>query len=330
MTELSPEAKKAIETVEKLLRLAAKNPNEQEASSAANKAMELLARHNLDMSAVERNSGDTGKREDDRQRGGLYQWQRDLWKAVAGLNFCMHWTMYTWDKTKIGRRRDRWSGKTVKREGGWRFEHRIVGRKVNVVATRVMSQYLEQAIERLTRERYPDPTQFFIREAVAFREGIADRVIERVFDRRKAMYHEEERKAREAAKRAAEAGGDGVSTATAITLSSMRKSEHDANIDFLYGEGTSAQWETDRIEAAKEREAAEAEYTRWAKANPDEAKKEEERRHKENRRYWSRGRQETGRERRQSSGSYHEGRVKGDKLSIDQQTSQRASAGALT
>src|SRR5690606_299559 len=111
---------------------------------------------------------------------------RDLWRAIAELNYCMYWNQYVWDKDKI--RRTKWG----KEKGGWRFQHRVVGRTVNVVATKNMAEYIQGTIERLTRERlHGEGKNFFTAWAIRFREGIADEVITKIYERRKQLIEEE-------------------------------------------------------------------------------------------------------------------------------------------
>lgn len=113
--DLTDEQRKAIEQVEKLLRLAGKNQNENESAAAAAKAQELLLKHNLDMSIVEQNSGaSSGKREDIKFAGGLYHYQRELWGAVAKLNF-----RHRHDARQPGTHR------TVRRRAGAGGTHRV-------------------------------------------------------------------------------------------------------------------------------------------------------------------------------------------------------------
>jgi len=63
------EMERVVERVRKLLALAARNPNEAEATAAAAKAQELLAFYNLDMATVENVAGTSGAREDAKVRG---------------------------------------------------------------------------------------------------------------------------------------------------------------------------------------------------------------------------------------------------------------------
>lgn len=325
MAELSNEQQTAIRRIQALFQLAAKNPNEHESLAAAAKAQAMLEQYNLDMATVDANSGDN-RREDAKMRGGLYHFQRELWEAVAQLNFCLYWNQYVWDQDKTGRRRYR-SGGTYKYKGGYRFVHRVVGRKVNVVATQVMAQYLEQTIERLTRERLRgDGTQFFTRWAISYREGMADRIILKVYDRRQQVMSAERRKAREAAAKATA----GASTSTALTLADVAKSEYDANVDFIYGEGTSARWAADRAEAAAERQRREQEYSEWAKANPELAKKAEEEERKAARRRGAGPKSYADRRRDKIDwGAYKSGEEQGQDVSIDQQADRTRTAGVL-
>lgn len=319
--DLTLEQRKAIDIAEKLFRLAGKNQNEHESAAATAKAMDVLAKANLDMSIMEQNSGaSAGKREDTKFEGGLYQYQRDVWGAVAKLNFCFYWNQYNWDKDKPKSRR-------FPSGGGYRFQHRVVGRIVNVVSTKNMATYLLTAIERITRERYPEPSQFFTRSANSFREGLAETVIGKIHDRRRHLLREDEKLQRDAKRAAEKLEREGVSTSTALTLSTLQKSEHDANVDFMYGEGTSAEWAQDAAEAAAAREKEEREYTAWAKAHPEEAAKKEKERRKARRSSWNAG---MGTDRKQRDyGAYYEGQDKGKAIGIDPQAARSGNAGLL-
>lgn len=336
MTDLSPEAQTAIRQIEKLLRMAARHPNEAEGVAAASKAQQLLTAYNLDMATVERGS-DSGRREDAKMKGGLYQYQRDLWEAVAKLNFCLYWNQYVYDANKVGRRkataRDRLYGgvttSVVRVKGGYNFVHRVVGRVVNTTATRVMSEYLEQTIERLTRERLNgDGSQFFTRWATSYREGIAERVIEKIYERREAQLSKERREQREQDKRATEAAMAPMSSATTLTLSSYTKSEQDANYDVIHGEGWSARQAAERAQWAREAAEEEAARVAWAKANPEEARQREEERRKEAAKSHYRGGR-SGPVKHRDYGAYKAGHEAGASVSIDQQAGQRKTAGLL-
>lgn len=327
-TELSDDQRKVLGLIEKLLRLADKNPNPEEAASAAAKAQELLLAHNLSADLVGQGA-DSGRREEQRVRGGFYQYQRDLWSAVAELNFCFHFMSGGWievnKRTKGGHRYV---------DTRWEPRHRLIGRVHNVTATKAMSTYLEQAIERLVEERIAGQNNLrFSRFAVSFREGAADDIISRVWQKRQHQLSEERRQRQEAADRAAEAGRKGVSTETAVTIASLTQSEHDANRDFLMGEpGYSARKRAERAAEAAARVAAEAEYTRWAAENPEEARQQEAARRAEAEKAASRS------TRRSSSGpapkavdrsAYYAGRDAARSIGLDPQASATKAAGRL-
>lgn len=312
MTETPDE--KIVERVRKLLALAAKNPNEAEAASATAKAQELLAAYNLDLATVESGGATGGARADILVRGGVYHYQRDLWRAVSKLNFCLHFVTVRHLKTG-----------GLDQDGLPRFrrthQHQVVGRRVNAAATMVMAQYLEQAVERLTRDRYPANEQAFSRDAVAFREGVSDRVYNKLLARRNDVL---------AAEEAAEvsASSQGVSTATALTVAKLSISEHDLNWDHVMGAepGTTAANRAERAAKIVAQAAADAEadraYAEWAAANPEEARKEEALQRSKRRKEHLRSARRTtpsDRERRARSGAYYAGWETGEGVSIEPQ-----------
>lgn len=288
------DAQRALyEKVRKLLDLAANNPNENEAAAATAKAQALLAQYNLDAALVERAGSQDGKREDVQTRGGFYQFQRDLWSAVAELNFCLYWTQQYWDLDSVKWRRDPHTWKWYKATGPFRQKrHRIVGKVVNTAATKAMAAYLEEAIERIVREK-ASGNQKFSAWAISFREGCVDRILEMILERRKAHEAKLAAEARKAAKAAKAAG---FSSSRALTIADVSQTEKDANADFLYGEGWSAQQREARAKAAEREARAEAEWVQWCKDNPDEVRKmiEAERKEQEKR--------EKARQRRRAQG----------------------------
>lgn len=323
---LTDEQRTVIDKVEKLLRLASRNTNEQEAALAASKAQELLTAYNLDMAAVEQSSGaSSGAREDAKLKGGVYQYQRHLWCSVADLNFCLYWCRQRWETVK--RRKRSWDGTMREREVEKRFwEHRVVGRKVNVTATRAMASYLEQAIERLVRERLNGQNNMlFSRWAVSYREGAAANIMERIWDRRRHLMDEEKRKQQAAEAAARAAGRDGVSTATALTIATYSTQEDDANYDFIYGEGTSARWAADRAERARKAKEAEDAYTAWAQANPKEAAKEEAKRKRDEERA-ARRRSGSSGGKEQDLSAFYAGYDAGKKVSLEPQVNDPKSS----
>lgn len=321
MTELTAEQTGIIDKVEKLLRLANKNPNEAEAAAAAAKAQALLVAYNLDVAMIGELSAGDVKREQARLKGGAYTHQRKLWRSVAELNFCKYWCDQKYIHYNV--KAKHFDGTPYMRD--WarlQWHHFLVGRVVNTAATRVMAEYLEQAIERMLRQRLADEitgivphTQLFSRWAVSYRSGATRRVCEKINERRDEMLEEEN------AKRAA-AARDGVSTSNALTISTYVDAETDANNDFLHGEGWSARRAAQRAEQAAAARAAEEEYTRWAAEHPEEARKQEEEQRKENEKYWARrrgGRRASYKESNVDNGAYFAGYDAAESISIDQQ-----------
>lgn len=307
------ELERVAERIKKVLELGKRGatPAEAEAAMARAQAMALAA--NLDLAAVEGLAAGGAQREKAAQGGGMYVYQRELWQAVAKLNFCMHWRTHV-REPEPGTKKLR-----------WRNKHMLVGRTVNVRVATQQAQYLEGVADRLCRERLEVRSgtgatpgqlnsQFFSSWAVAFREGISDEVIKKLEQKRERIEEEAAREERRRA-RSAERTGDGVSVATGVTLSFYKSKEEDANIDFLYGDGTSAGWAADRAErAAAQREERER-RTRLAAEDPEAYAAEEAERRKERR---GRGGRASP-ARRVDAGGYHAGREVGEKVGIDPQ-----------
>ncbi len=280
--QLDEGQRRVLPKIEALLRLAdkGKNSSPEEAASAAAKAQELLLAYNLDSSLVGA-GGEDGRREEQKTKGGFYLYQRDLWKAVAELNFCLHFVSgeYVNERTQ----RQNWDGTWYTlTQDTWKKHHRLIGKRVNVIATRNMAEYLEAAIEALVTEKViPRGHKNQSRFANSFREGAAHTILLKLAERRSELLAEEERQAKKVEAEAQAAARAGISTATALTISSVMQTERDANMDHLYGEGWSAQTRAKRAEAAEKRRQAEEDYTRWAAAHPEEARKQAEEAKKE-------------------------------------------------
>lgn len=335
---LGRDAEDVLRQIKKLLNLAARNPNPAEAALAAAKANELLASYNLTMAEVEQSHGDEGKRQQEEIEGGARRWKRELWEEVADLNFCLYWAQpkyvdgkkleYNYDKginPSTGRyHRDYVNGRVL------RVHHVLVGRQVNVAATKAMAGYLEQAIERVTRERdEKGKWGLHSRWAMSFREGMAYNLMRKIADRRDKLADEEARKKREAEDRAK---ASGVSTSTALTISSVRQNERDSNVDFVMGEGYSAKKREQRARAAEEARQREEAYTQWAAEHPEEAKAEEEKRQEEankRARRYSRGGRGRDRYSNVDNGAFWAGNEAAKKVGIDPQAGSTKVAGRL-
>jgi len=198
-----------------------------------------------------------------------------------------------------------------------------------VTSTRVMAQYLEQTIERLTRERVGSPSEYFTNWAMSYREGMGQRVMEKVYERRREVLNEEKRKQREAVEAAAKQGMTGTSTATALVLGDYIQRENDANDDFIYGEGYSARNRAREAERAERLRREQAEYTKWAAAHPEEARKELEKLEKEAERAANRRTSWDRKADKRDWSAFNSGYAKGKEVSIDQQAGSTKVAGML-
>lgn len=319
MTELSREALAVIEKVKKLLALATSS-NEHEAALASSKAAELLAAYNLDMRTVSAPEANSGERTDQKRKGGLYQWQRDLWDAVARLNFCMYWGIKGLAK-------------------GSSYQHRVLGSTANVVTTELMAEYLQSTVERLAQQWAKERLyNVFAREAIAYREGCADRLVQRMNEIRWKRRREAEKKQ---AEEKARSSHPSYAPSNALTILEVVQSEEDFNNDYLRGwePGTSARMrhqEKLRREKAQ-READEALAARDAAEAADPSLKEarlakEAAARAADAAYWAkfsgkgrayRERAETAREKRQRLSSYRTGYDKGADIGLDRQVGNK-------
>jgi hypothetical protein len=309
-----------IEKVRKLLALAKGNDNEHQAEAAANKARELLEAYNLDLAHIHKESGNGGYAPRDKRNlnGGLYAWQRDLWNMTAQLNFCKYWFIK-------GNR------------AGSKYEHELLGSKVNVLSTTLMAQYLQDTVERLAREWMRDNRpglSIFTKEAIAYREGVASRLVSRMWALRQERIKEQN------AKRDAERADNakrGVFTENAVVLSDVISSEDDLNNDHLWGwpPGTSARKRKEREEKQRilDMEAAEMlrKQNEWDAAHPDEAAARRAKEKREEDERWERykakaakqrSRKPTPEEERSGMSSFHHGYADGDKVSLDRQVGE--------
>ena len=309
-----------IEKVRKLLALAQNNDNEHQAEAAASKARDLLDAYNLDMAIVNRASNQFAPRDKQILMGGLYTWQRDLWYQVAMLNYCKYWFIRG-------------------NHAGTQYQHELLGSKANVIATQVMANYLQQTIERLARvwvhQNRPGKS-IFIREAIAFREGVASRLATRLYQLRQERIAEAEAKTRREREEKAQ---HGIFTENALTILDVINTEEDLNNDHLMGyePGTSARNRvaSEARQRAAEEAAAEAmrQQAEWDAAHPEEAAKRKQKERDEYERRmndWQRKfknqrpRKMTAEEERRRLSSYHTGYDKGGDISLNQQIDEKS------
>jgi len=317
---------KTIETIQKLLNLAAKAGTPAEAEAAMGKAQELMVKHNLDQATVE--GGDKGRRLKDQVTGGFLEWNRWLWQHVADAHFCVYWSQKYRTEEKVPQ---------THRVGGiyvgmrmvhaMRRRHALVGRQVNVKLAIGMAQYLEGCIERALKERLQgDPNaqgeNMKSKWAHDFRKGAAYRLMSKLQDRRDEMKAKEEQE-----RRRAERAARGASTGTSLTISTLEQTEQDANMDFLYGEGWSAKRRAEREERAREREERIRAQREWAAANPEEAARlaEEERKREERnaKRRTGRARYGGGSKDRTDWSAYYAGQDAAESIGLDPQAETR-------
>lgn len=338
--ELDNAAIDAIQRVKKLFALAGNNPNENEAAAASAKAMEILERHNL--SLAELKDRDDTERKDKRLKGGLYAWQRELWKAVCELHFCVYWSVKGNAK-------------------GDTYQHRVLGRHVNVILAEQVAGYLQTTIERLAQANAKGRgLNVFCREAIAFREGMSDRLVERLEKMRREKL-KAERKRKEDAERTVQGAGFSMGGGTALTLVDVKQTEDDLNHDYVMGwppGETLRRRQADQMAsyAARERLRKEAEErdelearepwrkaerlreeaeteARWEKQVAEWAKKDaanakaQQRRAERNGGPRERYRAETPREQRRHTYDYAAGLHAGDNVNLDPQVDRQSRKG---
>lgn len=348
ITQLDDQQRKVLPRIEMLLKKYDHGKNSEdegilnEAAAALEKAQELLVAYNLSADLVGQGDND-GVREEQKLQGGGREYERDLWRAVAELNFCLYFASGETKVTAYKRQRADGS-KYIDREEKYQHLHRLVGRKVNVMSTIAMAQYLQQAIERLVEERIgPDNArERWSRFNVDFREGAVSTVAEKLHQRRRELIAEDERKQREAEERARQGAMDGVSTSTALTVASHTQAEKDANNDFANGwePGKTAEnralWQAEQAARAERQRLAREAHTRWCEENPEEARKLAEAQRKEQeeaeKREARNAKRRTGRQYRwtkeddrweEKQQAFKMGARAAEKISIDQQADHK-------
>lgn len=242
--------------VNKLLALAKDSgATEAEASLAAEKAQALMTEHNLSMANIEAaggQSGDDGKRiKDGVVNRSPYKWQRTLMSALAELNFC-----YCREEYKYHRHTKSFDG------------YQLIGRAANVASVRVMFEYLLSTIDRLAKAEILFPDQYFTRYAHSFKEGCADRIIDRLKERRAEEVTAAERNLHPEAATS--------NALVVVVLGDYVQDEDDLNEDFRKGwkPGTTKQrriddeleYQTRRAEQERRYEQRKAE---WLARDPD-------------------------------------------------------------
>ncbi|MEH1922231.1 DUF2786 domain-containing protein [Nostoc sp.] len=150
------ELEKIADKIRKLFALS-QSPNEAEASAAAVKAQEMLTRHNLSIASLQDWTPQPLEEEVIRQFKRMTSWKFILLSGVCWGNYCCAIARHYHSGSKMI----------------------ILGRKVNIVSTRIQFEYLEQTIERLAKQAVGDRA---FRNA--FKLGAANRLVNRILENR--------------------------------------------------------------------------------------------------------------------------------------------------
>jgi hypothetical protein len=266
--------------------------------------------YNVDIEGLRQKGEDAGyskRREDEIFKGGLYPHQRNLFDAVAKLNHCLYWYMPGTGK-------------------GQKYQHRLVGSKINVMLAKQMGDYLQSTVERLAREWVGDPSLYFTRSAHSYRRGVVDRLIRTINEKRREDAAEAKAKAARAP-----VGGNQL-----VTLDDVARREEEANYDFLYGEGVWAKAQARMAEWLKRQEEAREAMKEWEAANPEEAarqkaeaEREEAKRVKAEERNAKRRKGRVPPKSKLDFEAYWDGHLAGAKVRLDKQIDEEDRAGQL-
>jgi len=312
---------KIIQRLQRLLALAeGRGATEAEAALAMERAQDLLAKHNLSMASVfAAGAKDTEKREESeldaikgsKGRAAMYKWQQELMRSIADANYCRHWIRTTYNRrSKLN-------------------SHVLIGRESNVVACRLMFEYLLQSMDRMI------PVKDQSRSAYSWKEGCVDRLVERISQQRWDREEANRKEAAEAELRAKEAQArtkhpasapspEGTFHAPTVILADYAQQESEFNQDVLRGRelGTTARERAER--EARSLARANEPYV-WTPPPPDtrtEAQKAKDRKREEKaeERMHARWRREAAREAaRRDPKAYLAGAEAGNKIGLDLQ-----------
>jgi len=234
-----------IEKVKKLLAMANDSRgNENEANLAMERVQQLLASYNLTMSEVENSPDKNNKTIEDTKRAkttihknAMYKYQQ-LMSYIADSHYCVY---FLGERMLYNEKSMKWNKRKY---------HVLIGREVNTVTATLMFDYLDNTINKLVNELYPNPLNL-TKSAVSWREGCARRLCQRLYERRV----ERDNKQKEEAQKAS--NGTGL-----MLLTDIRSNEQDLNNDFYYGypAGTTTKRRHEYLEAQKNKvEVPEAE-----------------------------------------------------------------------
>ena len=147
-----------LEKISKLLALAS-SPNEHEAALAAEKAAELLAKHNLSVADLGQDKDEDITKSIVDKTGRYVTWKMWILAGIANANGCQAM-------------RSTYSG-----------EMRVVGTETNIAVSKSLYEYLTAIVDKLVKQ-HRGKGRVFIN---AFRVGCATRLRQRLEQRRKYM-----------------------------------------------------------------------------------------------------------------------------------------------
>ena len=285
-----------VRKIQKLLALGKRGGTEAEASAAMDMVQELLVKYNLDLAVVEAAAVEGGtvqakeKREQTKlDRSAMYKWTQQLCRQIAEANFCFYWTQEVTERYGKADEYGFQKRRQVKR-------HVILGREANVVAVKMMYEYLADTLEALMP--YPQ-TERLSRSAISWREGAAERLAERIRAKADQMRNPEKH-------------GKTETKSTGLVLRTLAQAEYRSNYDACCGEGAYDKAMMRREEAKQEEKPLTA---------AEKAKQE-----KQNKKWWERyQREQQAAYDRRDHAAYRAGRVVGDAISLQDRLESKRS-----
>lgn len=208
---------KVIAKIKKMLALATHGTaTEGEANNAAEMAQRIMLENNISMAQIDGHSSEPegSKRTKSRDDGNAkYAFQRELMVACAAVNFVYQEVRYDH------------KGVYPKAVG-----YTLIGREANVVACKMLFEYLFNTIDRLGLDYVggDERLQYGI-PANSFKEGCSARLAERLRERHRNALAEQARKAREANVAARHPSNAG--TALVVVMDDYAQDELDHNED---------------------------------------------------------------------------------------------------
>lgn len=211
---------KVLARLKKMLHLANHgSATEGEANNAAEIAQKIMLEHNISMAMVDSHSdapeGSARKKSVD-EGNAKYAYQRELMAACAEVNFVYQETNWNYRGT-------------YKRATGYT----LIGREANVVAAKLLFEYLFKTIERLGIDYVGNATLVSGIAGSSFMEGCSNRLSERLRERHRQQMAEQARAAREANAAARHPASSG--TALVVVMDDYAQSEEDRNNDMRLG-----------------------------------------------------------------------------------------------